>query len=87
MSEQITCTDPSVSTAGSRRMRARRFSMRCAPRESAIVTTAVSASGMAATARLTATSSISRQGSLRSTPSTNTTTTSTSAAAASCRPS
>ena len=87
LSEQITWTDPRVSTAGSRRMSARRFSMRCAPRESAIVTTAVSASGMAATARLTDTSSISRQASPRSTPSAKTTITSTEAAAASCRPS
>jgi len=54
LSEQITVTEPSVSTAGSLRTRARRWAMRPAPSASAIVTTAGSPSGMAATARLTA---------------------------------
>ena len=56
--EQITETEPSVSTAGSRRMRAFRRSIRWAPSESAMVTTAGIASGIAATARLTEVSSI-----------------------------
>ena len=59
LSEQIVVTEPSVSTAGSRRMSARRRTMRCAPRASEMVTTAGSPSGTAATARLTATRNIS----------------------------
>ena len=59
LSEQITVTEPSVSTAGSLRISAWRRSIRCAPSDSAIVTTAVSASGTAATARLTAVNSSS----------------------------
>ena len=52
LSEQITEALPSVSTAGNRRMIARRAAMRRIPTASTIVTTAGSPSGMAATARL-----------------------------------
>ena len=88
LSEQITVTEPSVSTAGSLRISAWRLSMRWAPSESAIVTTAVSASGTAATARLTAVSSSSSMLLWPcSSPSTKTTATRISAAPASHLPS
>ncbi len=54
LSLQMTVTAPSVSTAVSLRMSALRRSMRRAPSASAMVTTAGSPSGTAATARLTA---------------------------------
>ena len=57
LSEQITVTDPRVSTAGSFRIRALRLSMRRAPRARVMVTTAGSPSGTTATAMLTAVSS------------------------------
>ena len=50
LSEPMTDTLPSVSTADSRRTRALRFTIRCAPRASEIVTTAGRASGTTATA-------------------------------------
>ena len=55
LSEHITCAQPSVSTAVRRRMTALRLDMLVTPMESTTVTTAASPSGMAATARLTAT--------------------------------
>ena len=55
LSEQITCAQPSVSTAVSFRITAFRFDILVTPMESTIVTTAASPSGIAATARLTAT--------------------------------
>ena len=54
LSEQITVTEPSVSTAGSRRITACRCVMRCTPMASVIVMIAGSPSGIAATARPTA---------------------------------
>ena len=54
LSEQMTVTEPRVSTAGSLRMRALRRSIRCAPSDRAMVTMAGSPSGTAATAMLTA---------------------------------
>ena len=59
LSEQMAVTEPSVSTAGSLRIRALRRTMRCAPRARAMVTTAGRPSGTAATARLTAVRNIS----------------------------
>ncbi len=58
LSEQITVTEPSVSTAGSLRMRALRCNMRWAPSASVMVTTAGRPSGTMATATLTAVSSM-----------------------------
>ena len=58
LSEQMTVTEPRVSTAGSLRIRARRLSIRCAPNARAMVTTAGNPSGTAATARLIATMNI-----------------------------
>ena len=54
LSEQMTLTEPSVSTAGSRRMMALRRAMRCTPMASVIVMIAGRPSGIAATARPTA---------------------------------
>ena len=54
LSEQMTVTEPRVSTAGSLRISARRRSIRWAPRARAMVTTVGSPSGIAATAMLTA---------------------------------
>ena len=68
LSVQIYVTEPSVSTAGKRRMRACCFTIRRAPRARDTVTTAGSASGMAATARLRAVMNISRMGSPRTSP-------------------
>ena len=68
LSVQMKLTEPSVSTAGSRRTRALRRAMARAPRASIIVITAGRASGMAATARLSAVSSMSRRGSPRQMP-------------------
>ena len=53
LSEQITETEPSVSTAGRRRMMALRAAMRCTPIASVMVITAGRPSGIAATARPT----------------------------------
>ena len=63
-------TEPSVSTAGSRWMSALRRTNRRAPIASAIVTTAGSASGIAATAMLNAVMSMRPNGSPRQTPAT-----------------
>ena len=52
LSEQMTVTEPSVSTAGSLRINARRLSMRWAPSARVMVTTAGSPSGTTATAML-----------------------------------
>ena len=54
LSVQITVAEPSVSTAASLRMMAPRLAMRCMPRASVMVVIAGSPSGIAATARLTA---------------------------------
>ncbi len=58
LSEQITVAQPKVSTAGSWRITALCLLMRCTPTERAMVTTAGRPSGMAATARVTATMNI-----------------------------
>ena len=79
LSEQMTVTEPRVSTAGSLRMRAWRLSMRWAPRARAMVTTAGSPSGTAATAMLMAVRNINSQSSPRSRPRTKTTATMTRA--------
>ncbi len=67
-----TVTDPRVSTAGRRRTSAWRLAIRYAPRARAMVTTAGRDSGMAATARLTASTSMSVTASPRSRPNTMT---------------
>ena len=59
LSVQITVTEPSVSTLGSFCTRALRRASRCSPSARAAVTIAGSPSGMAATARLTASISTS----------------------------
>ena len=87
LSEQMTVTEPSVSTAGSLRMSTLRFSIRWAPRASAIVTTAGRPSGTAATAMLTAVRNIVVRSSPRIRPTAKMTATSTSAIAASAWPS
>ncbi len=74
LSVQITDTDPSVSTAGSLRTRALRRAIRRAPKARAMVTTAGRPSGIAATARLTATRNISSGEPPRATPDANTAT-------------
>jgi len=71
LSEQMKVTEPSVSTAGSLRMSAFWPTIFLAPSASDTDTTAGSASGIAATARLMAVSSISITGSPRSSPVTN----------------
>ena len=53
LSEQITVTEPKVSTLGSLRTRALRRTIRSRPSARASVTTAGNPSGTAATARLT----------------------------------
>ena len=63
LSAQITVVEPSVSTAASRRTSAPRRASRQSPAASASDTTAGRPSGTAATARLTAVSSISPTGS------------------------
>ena len=55
LSEHMTCVQPSVSTAVSFLMTAERFDILVTPIERTMVTTAASPSGIAATARLTAT--------------------------------
>jgi len=73
LSEQMKVTEPRVSTAGRLRTRlCRRLSLR-APSASDTVITAGSASGIAATARLTAVSAISINGCPCNSPDTNTT--------------
>ncbi len=62
LSEQITVTEPSVSTAGSFRISALRRSIRCAPIASVKVTTAGRPSGITATATLMAVSARSERG-------------------------
>ena len=62
LSEQITVTEPSVSTAGSRRTMALRAAMRCTPMARVMVMMAGRPSGMAATARPTAARNISLTG-------------------------
>ena len=59
LSEQMTDTAPSVSTAGSLRIMALRQAIRCTPMASVMVIIAGSPSGIAATARLTAARNIS----------------------------
>ncbi len=87
LSEQMTVTEPSVSTAGSLRISAWRRTMRCAPRARAMVMTAGRPSGTAATARLIAVNSMMSSGWPRQSPATNTTATMRSAANANVRPS
>src|SRR5438067_9460341 len=86
LSVAMTVTDPSVSTAGSRRTSALRAAIRRAPSARASVTTAGSDSGTAATTRLIAVITISCTGWPRTSPSTRTTAHSTTAATASARP-
>jgi hypothetical protein len=62
LSVQMTVVDPSVSTAGSRRVTARRCAIRCTPTARAMVTIAGSPSGIAATASETAASTASTNG-------------------------
>ena len=72
LSEQMKVTEPKVSTDGRRRISAFCDTMRRAPSASSTVTTAGSASGIAATARLMAVKIISTGSSPRSTPATKT---------------
>ncbi len=65
-------TEPSVSTAGSFRTKAFLATILRAPKASEIVTTAGRASGMAATARLTAVRNMSSGGSPRTRPTAKT---------------
>ena len=67
LSEQMTDTLPKVSTAGSRRTRALRLTIRCTPMAREIVTTAGRASGTTATARAIPKMNISSRGWPRST--------------------
>ena len=60
LSVQMTCAQPSVSTAVRRRITAPRLDMAVTPIERTMVTTAASPSGTAATARLTASINASR---------------------------
>jgi hypothetical protein len=53
LSEQIRDTEPSVSTAGNRRMMALRWAIRCTPIASVIVISVGSPSGITDTAMLT----------------------------------
>ncbi len=62
LSEQMTCVQPSVSTAVSRRMTALRLDMFVTPMDSTTVTTVARPSGMAATASETATMKVSQSG-------------------------
>ena len=81
-----TVTDPSVSTAGSRRISALRADIRRAPKASASVTTAGSDSGTAATTRLIAVITISSTPWPRASPSASTMAHSATATTASARP-
>lgn len=87
LSEAMTVTEPSVSTACSRRGMARAPAIRRAPRARARVTTAGSDSGTAATTRLTAVTAMSATGRPPTTPMTKTSPESTTAAKPSTRPS
>ena len=75
LSVQITVAQPRVSTAGNRRTSTFRAAMRCTPTASAIVTTAGSPSGTAATASETAAINTCMSGHPRSSPATATTAT------------
>jgi hypothetical protein len=86
LSVPITVTDPSVSTAGSRRMIACRAVIRRAPKARAKVTTAGSDSGTAATTRLIAVITISSAGWPRASPTVITIAHKTTATTASARP-
>ena len=68
LSEQITVVLPSVSTAGSRRMIARRFAIRATPIASVTVTAAGRPSGIAPTASATAAMNMSKAASPRARP-------------------
>ena len=68
LSEQMTSVQPKVSTAWSRRIRERCFTIRPTANAKEMVTMAGSPSGTAATARLTPVSSISKRGSPRRIP-------------------
>ena len=87
LSVQMYVTEPSVSTAGRRRIKACCFTMRRAPSAREIATTAGSASGIAATARLSAVMNISSTGSPRSSPAAKMMVQSATTAIASLRPS
>ncbi len=71
LSEQITVALPKVSTAGSFRITAFFFTIRCTPSESMIVTMAGKPSGIAATARLTDVINISNSGCFFQSPTKN----------------
>ncbi len=86
LSEQMTDVHPSVSTAGSLRIRALRLTIRCTPIASEIVTTAGSASGTAATPRAMPKMNISMNGWPRSSPRPTMMATTTSVALASVLP-
>ena len=73
LSEQMTEAEPSVSTAGRRRMMALRLTMRCTPMASTMVTMAGRPSGMAETASDTAVMKMSMTSMPLSRPTTNTT--------------
>ena len=80
LSVHMNVVDPSVSTAGSRRTSACVFTSLRAPMASVTVATAGSASGTAATARLTAVRNMTSVSSPRRMPTTNTRITSATAA-------
>ncbi|CAB5013160.1 unannotated protein [freshwater metagenome] len=86
LSEQITVTEPRVSTAGSLRTRALRLSIRCEPIARVSVTTAGRPSGITATAALIAVSMRSPQDSPPMRPMMMRITATTSPAAANCFP-
>ena len=77
LSVQMTIVLPSVSTAGSLRMIARRFAIRFTPMASVTVTAAGRPSGIAATARAIDALNISTRSSPRTSPTTNVSTAST----------
>ena len=87
LSEQITDVLPRVSTTGSRRTSALRFTMRRTPIAREMVTTAGSASGTTATARAMPKTSMSIAGRPRTSPTATTSVTTSSAARPSARPS
>ncbi len=86
LSEQITVTEPSVSTAGSLRISAWRFNIRCEPIAKVNVTTAGSPSGMTATATLIAVRTRSVADSPAIAPITTTASATRTPSAASCLP-
>ncbi len=86
LSEQMTVTDPRVSTAGSLRIRALRRSIRCEPMASVNVTTAGRPSGITATATLIAVSTRSVADSPLRAPISTTRPATTTPARASCLP-